>query len=170
MDLGRRHFVFVRAKQAEQLDNLTSEWRKVWAKIPEAKRDSRGAVESFAVDLHDACIFYVMRVAECGLRAIGRKLKVKLSSNRKNCPLADADWKSILDGLKAALTLAHQQPRGPKRTAQLKVYSDAAEYCLYLKELRNEVSHARKAYNQLEALNAICRVRDLMTLISGGLP
>ena len=169
-ELKLRRFAFVPTAKAITLDDAANEWKAVWDKLPSTQKDSRSAVECYALDPNDACLFHLMRVVEYGLRIIARKFKVALAHKGKNLPIEDAEWDKLITGIKQAIETARQQLRGPRRTAQLSLYSEVMDHCIYLKELRNAVSHTRKSYNDLEALNAIRQVRNFMVLVASGLP
>jgi hypothetical protein len=110
-----------------------------------------------------------MRTAEHGLRALARKLKVRLTSKGKNQPIELAEWNKVIDGIKVALDAASKLPHTVKRAGQLHFYSEAADHCLYMKELRNTVSHTRKSFDELEALASMGRVKSFMAFIANGL-
>lgn len=105
-----------------------------------------------------------------GLRSVARKVRVSLTHKGKAQPIEDADWDKIIIGIQNTVRTAHQLTHGPHRAAHLKIYSDVAERCLCLRELRNEVSHTRKSYDELEALGRIRQVRAFMLLVASGLP
>ncbi|HUO29986.1 MAG TPA: hypothetical protein VMU80_12270, partial [Bryobacteraceae bacterium] len=72
---------------------------------------------------------------------------------------------TVRDKLAASAKLSKNR----RRSARLKFYSNAAEHCLYLKELRNEASHTRGLYNAGEALGVMERVRAFMLFLAEGL-
>ena len=54
-------------------------------------------------------------------------------------------------------------PKGPKRQEKLELLSDAADHCVFMKDIwRNSVSHTRNPYKKSEAIAALDRVRDFM--------
>ena len=59
-----------------------------------------------------------------------------------------------------------QRPVGPKREAELQFFSSVADHCEYMKDIwRNELSHTRRWYKKEEALSAINRVKEFVTVI-----
>jgi len=58
--------------------------------------------------------------------------------------------------------------KGHKLNALLQFYSEAADHCLYLKELRNEISHTRTHFNGPEALGVMERIRAFMGVLERG--
>jgi hypothetical protein len=140
---------------------------QVYELFPEAEQDIRNAGTSIAVGLHDAAVFYLMRVAELGLRRLARRLHVRLTSKGKACPIEDATWDQLAKACKAKIEKAHQKPAGPSRRKQLALYSDAADHCLFMKDIwRNYNSHTQKAYKRFEAMGCFERVRDFMQFMT----
>lgn len=166
-ELHYRRFAFVPTARATVLDKVAHEWASIWDQIPASETDSRRAVECYALDQNTACVFHCMRISEHGLRALARKLRIKLTHKGKNQPIEFAEWDKIITEIQNKIAKARTLP---KRAAQLSFYSDASDHCLYMKELRNEVSHTRKHYNPGEALGTLQRVHAFMTFLARSLP
>lgn len=170
-DLCFRRFAYVPTSKAAIHDGFALAWESIWKKIPDAKEDSQRAVDCYALEQDTACVFHLMRVAEFGLRALAKKLRVKLTSKGQFCPLEFAEWEKVIITLKNQIDAARKLPAGPKRQAQLAFYSDAADHCTFMKDIwRNNVSHARQPYKDAEALAVLERVRDFMKFIAEHLP
>jgi hypothetical protein len=137
--------------------------------FPNAVPDIIEAGNCLAVELHTAAVFHLMRVSEYGLRSLAKAAGAELKDKGEHQPIEYAEQNKIIDAIKKKLSEAHPFPHGPKRSEQLVFYSEAAERFLYLKELRNEVSHPRKTYNSGEALGVLERVRGFMCLLARGL-
>jgi hypothetical protein len=135
----------------------------VYETFPGVRDDIIFAGQSMAADLHTAAVFYAMRAAEHGLKWIAKRLKVKLKDNNKPLPIDEATWQRIIDGINSKIRQARQKTKGPRTRNRLEMYATAAQHCDYMKDIwRNNVSHAHKTYNALEAENAVDRVRDFM--------
>ena len=105
-----------------------------------------------------------MRAAEHGLRMLARKLKVKLTHKGKTQPVEYADWEKVIAAIKDKITAARALPHGPKRQERLENLSDAADHCVFMKDIwRNNISHTRKPYTSAEAI-----APDLCTAIPRG--
>lgn len=167
-DLRFRRFAFVPTDKATKLDNIDKDWRDVQGRFPSARADIREAIECYALDCNTASVFHSMRIAERGLRALAKTLGVTTIGNQ-NHPLEFAEWGSILNALKGKLhSLQESKGRSHQKAASTKFYADAASQANYLNEIwRKEVSHARGQYNAPEALNALTRTHDFMTLLAG---
>ncbi len=166
-DLSQRRFAFVPTEKATKLDNIDKDWGDVQKHFAKAKDDIHDAIECYALDCNTACVFHSMRVAERGLRALAKTLGIT-NVGKQQHPLEFAEWGPILNALKGKLKDLQQSPgRGPKKAALTTFYADAASQADYLNEIwRKEVSHARGQYNAPEALNALMRTRDFMSLLS----
>ena len=137
----------------------------VWAEFETAREDMKRAVDAYATDDFTGCVFHLMRVTERGLRRLAKHLRVDLRGRH----IEYEDWGNLLKALDKKLAMLEQKRRGPKRAARVNFYSGAKDKCAYFNNLyRQEVSHARKGYDQNEALGALGQVRDFMqTLVQG---
>jgi hypothetical protein len=139
---------------------------KVFANFPKARDDIRAAGNCFATDNNTACVMHLMRVAERGMRALARRLKVRFKY-----PLDYADWgvviKQMLDKLEAKQKKIQALTRGSRKEAELRFYSGTIHQCDFLNDFwRVEAAHARRQYNSLEALNVLNHVRDFMQILA----
>ncbi len=118
-----------------------------------------------------ACIFHLMRAAEHGIRVLANKFAVELTDTGKLCPIEAATWDKIICAIKNSIDKSTRPlPKGSERTAQLALYSDAADHCTFMKDIwRNDLSHAGKPYLEPEALGAFNRVRDFMIFLANAL-
>jgi hypothetical protein len=166
-ELCFRRFAFVLSAKAEIHDRLGSDWNEIWTKFPEAKDDSKSAVDCYALEQNTACVFHLMRVAEIGLRAIAKNVGVRLTDKRKPMPVEYATWEKVLSAIKSKIDAAHTLPKGPRKSARLRFYSDAADQCAHFRDIwRNNVAHTRKPYNEGEAFGVMTRVREFMELLA----
>jgi hypothetical protein len=110
-----------------------------------------------AADLDTAAVFHLMLVAEFGLRALAKHLKVKIKRD-----LEYADWDEVIRGIQAKLD-SIKHPRGKKRQAELEFYRPLLSECSEFKDVwRNNIMHARRRYIHHEALGVFNRVSDFM--------
>jgi len=138
--------------------------------FPEAVSEIADAGICYAANLPTACVFHSMRISEHGLRALARRLRVKIAAKGKKCPLEYADWTAVLVSIDNKIKGIRQKPVGAKKNAELMFYSEAAAHCSRIKDIwRNEVSHTRTRYNSTEALAAMTRVAEFMELLASRL-
>jgi hypothetical protein len=117
-----------------------------------------------------ASVFHLMRAAEFGLRALARKLRVKITHKGKNCPIEYGDWEKVITEIKNKIASSRTLPAGSKRQAKLEFYSDAADHCVFMKDIwRNNVSHTRRTYSDPEALAVLSRVKGFMDFLFANL-
>jgi hypothetical protein len=140
---------------------------EVYLAFADARGDIRDAGKALAVDLNTAAVFHAMRVAEHGLKWLAKRLRVKLTANRKPTPITEATWNTLIVGVGNKLRTLRTKPASEKRREQLQQCARANDHCDYMRELwRNPVSHGHKAYNALEAENAMNRVREFMQFLA----
>ncbi len=121
------------------------------------------AANCYAAGRWTASVFHSMRVAEYGLRRLAKRLKIKISSKGKNCPLEYGDWNDVITAIRNKITEIRKLPRGPRRENEIKFYSSTADHCEYIRDIyRNEVSHTRRRYSKPESLSVLQRVRELV--------
>jgi hypothetical protein len=169
-DVKRYRYVQVMPDRFEYLSPMTVLGDKVYAAFPDARGDITDAGNCLALELHTAAVFHLIRVAEHGLRALAAKVGAKLKDKGKKQPVEFADWSKVLTGINNRIAAARiKLPKGPKLNALLLFYSEAADHCLYRKELRNEISHTRTVYNGPEASGVMERVRAFMMALEQGL-
>lgn len=166
-DLMKRFFIFADPKNVELFFSAEKgDWKDVFKAFPEIKTDVAGAHIARMVELDTASVFHMMRVAEFGLRRLA-KGRVKLTHKGKMMPIEFADWDKVITAMKNKIDKVRQTKIGHVRAARLEIYSDAADHCLYMKDIwRNNVSHNRKPYKASEALGVIERVRDFMRFVA----
>jgi hypothetical protein len=145
-------------------------WSDIISEVPGARHDVQEATFCYALERDSACVFHSMRVAEHGLRHLARKLKITLRDKGVVCPIELNDWEKIITGCNSKITEVRKLPKSSRRTNQLQYFSDAADHGTYMKDIwRNEVSHARKAYNAGEALGVFTRVHSFMEFLVKGM-
>jgi hypothetical protein len=168
-NLASRLFMFIPSDRARYFGDLTV-WPSSGKFDSSVQFDMMEAGTCYAAGRDTATVFHAMRVAEHGLRGLAKKLRIKLTHKQKNCPIEFADWEKIVTEIKNKIVSIRQLPTGQKRQTKLGFYSDAADHCLFMKDIwRNNVSHTRKPYKQSEALSVLERVRDFMKFIGENL-
>ena len=163
-DAMKRKFIAVPSKPYDYSDYVEKDdlfGSEVATAFPDTKPDVRDSGNCLAVGLYTASVFHLMRSAEHCLRFLAKRLKVTLTHRGSNHPIEYADWDKIITGCKNEITNARGLSHGAKRQAKLELYSDAADHCLFMKDIwRNNISHTRKPYIESEAMSVFERVRD----------
>jgi hypothetical protein len=127
--------------------------------FPSAKIEIKDAGNCLAADLNTAAIFHLMRVAEIGLRALARRLKVTI----KKIPLEYADWGKIIFEIEEKIKLKKPKSRGKKQSEALEFYHGAiGEFNAFKDVWRNNVMHTRKSYGEKEAIRVFNHVHGFM--------
>jgi hypothetical protein len=142
----------------------------VYNKIKEARQDLKDAGNCLAAGLYTACVFHLMRVAEHALRRLAKRVKPNLIHRGKPTPIEYETIEKICIAIDDKLKAAHTISAKPEKKRQLRLYADAAQHCLFMKDIwRNDVSHTGKPYIEAEALGAMDRVRDFAQFLARSL-
>jgi hypothetical protein len=160
------HIEHARQSIYDEIRSANGESARICAVFRRACKDYETSAFCLALDLNTASVFHSMRVAEYGLRALAKKVGVRLTDRGVIQPYEYAEWDKVLTGIKSEITNARALTKGPKRSAQLELLSDAAEHCVFMKDIwRNSVSHTREPYIFEEAHSAFLRVRGFMDFL-----
>jgi hypothetical protein len=163
--LFSRHFLIIDLDKVEFLRSgrrLLGE--KVLVAFPSAENDIENAAHCLSMNLNTAAVFHLMRVAELGMRALARHLKIKVKRNT----IDSAGWTEIIQDIKDVTAVRWgKRPKGKKArqkaTAFLKFCEVATNELNMFKEVwRNNVMHAGLPYNEHDAHGVYIHVRDFM--------
>jgi len=147
-----------------EVDDPKNHWLKIWEKFPAAKYDCKEAVYCYVLERHTACVFHSMRIAEFGLRALARRMKITLPKNRR---LEWAEWQQILRELHAKTETIASMKAGPVRDELLEFYRGAiGQFYGFKDEYRNFVMHNRKAYDEHQSASAMSQVKEFMNKLA----
>lgn len=166
IEIGQRYFAYIPSPNDKYFEKDKLFGDDVHRIFPDARDEIKDAGNCIAASLPSAAMFHLMRIAELGLRRFAKKLRVTLKHSGKKMPLEFGEWDNVITEIQNKIKASRALPRGPKRQKQLEFYSDAADHCLFMKDIwRNTVSHARKRYKESEAIAAMDRVREFMQFL-----
>lgn len=159
-ELESRVFLSISPKEARFWSADLSEWGETQHSFPLCSDKVESAGRCLAVGLPDACVFYLLSVAQDGIIALARHLQKDVN------PETD-DWKTIIDKIDAGV----QTKRASMSVADWKsvepFYAEAASDLKAMKNAwRNPTLHFRRAYQPAEAEKVYARVRDYMVHVS----
>jgi len=171
-NLNSRKFMFMPADQALRWQNTFQFGEK---KLLErfghrAVSEMLEAGNCYAAGRWTACVFHSIRVSEYALRKLAKKVGAKISDKGKPIPLEYGSWGKVISQIKNRLVGVDRLPLGPRKERKLKLYSDLADHCDFMKNIwRNESSHTRRLYEKPDALRLMARVRSLLQLLTAPL-
>lgn len=169
--LGKAQFAYIPPPNDKYFEQERLFGESVHSAFTEARADIKAAGNCFAMELYTACVFHLMRVAEFGLRAMAKRLKVTISDHGKNIPLEYGDWNKVIEGIENKLQPLRQTAKNVRRESRVNYYSDALERCSAMKDLyRNPVSHTRTTYNRGGAEDVMERVERFMQFLAQPVP
>jgi hypothetical protein len=164
------HFIQINSGLPGYINNNSLFGDEVLSNLPLASEDIKNSGNCLAVELPTAAVFHLMRVSEHGLRYLAKKLRATVKHNKSLCPLEYAEWDKVITAVKNKIEEKRKLPKGPQRQAKLEFFSEAADHCLFMKEIwRNNISHTRRPYTQTEAMSVFERVRDFMQFLAKGI-
>jgi hypothetical protein len=145
-DIGKFAFLWVDQDRRSFVDADALFGSEVKAAFPSAADDIREAGNCLAAECNTAAVFHLMRVSEHGLRAVARRLRVKLTHKGVKQPIEYADWNKVITAIQNEIISLRTLTSGPKQDRRLNFYSDIAEQAEYIKDIwRNRISHARRS-------------------------
>jgi hypothetical protein len=160
-ELEQKKFVFIPPEKAKYFKKIRAEalfGAYTSLRFMDAENDIRDAGNSLAANLYDAAAFYLMRVAETGLRELAKKLKISFSKT----PIGYAGWAVLVKAIDDKLSAKMPKARSKKQSAALKFKHDLLADFKAFEVARNEIMHGRSKYNEQEAIDLFNRVRDFM--------
>jgi hypothetical protein len=157
-DLRKRRFVRIEDSAGVYYENSELFGDLVSQRFPKAAYDIREAGTCHAAGCHTACVFHLMRVAEHGLRALAKRLKVP---RPKTFELKT--WEELIRNVEQKIDEIAKKPRTLRRAKDLEFYNAAAAQFRYFKNgWRNIVMHSRASYDEPRAMIVMVHVRDFM--------
>jgi len=162
----RGYFFYQYPRQkGQKLAAWKDDWKQTIAAFPATHREIFDAVDCYALGHNTASVFLSMRVAEHGLRALALERRVKLPKNKQ---VEWATWQEIIKALDDEIKqIGLTKKAGAAKDAALEFYSGArADLNGFKDEYRNQVSHVRAHYDDLQALRALNNVAAFMERIA----
>lgn len=174
VDFWKRRFVQVDPRLSSFLENDKLFGETVSRAFPSAVFDIREAGNCVAVDLGTASVFHLMRVVECGLRALCASLginRIRRSHKpnaQKYVPLAWAQWELMLNNAESKANKQMDKLGPGKRKQSLQeFYIPIFQYIRGFKDaFRNHIMHGRKSFTGKEAEAIGDNVDRFMSLLS----
>jgi hypothetical protein len=140
--------------------------------FPICRDDIVCAGNCIAVGLGTAAVFYLMRVAEMGLRSFARHLGlIRVVQNKKKAttiPMEYAQWEKILSQLGEKIdSKIDRMKAGPSKQKQQEFYYSALNEVSSFKDAwRNHVMHVRKTYSLEDAAAVTAHVGRFMASLA----
>ncbi len=184
-EMEARKFVYIPESQHAYFENNRLFGESVYENFKSARDDIENAGNCLAADLPTAAVFHLMRVAEFGMRALAKHLKVKITKQKREqkCPhckrvISDAGkpvttpveyamWDEVLKELKKKIVSLENAKKGPCRTENFRFYHGLLDDLQKFKNVdRNEIMHSRRSYGADEADVVFNSVKKFMVSLS----
>lgn len=122
----------------------------------------RDGVRCHVFGLYTASVYHSMAIAQVGLHALAKELKVELA-----CPIELAEWQKIIEKIEKKVEPERHTPRTTDKDDKLSFYSACAVQFRYFKDAwRNHVAHMREIYDEGQSFTICLHVRDFMEKLS----
>lgn len=156
-------FVFIPSANARYLEKHSLFGPEVKSAFPSARPEIKAAGNCIAADLNTAAVFHLMRVAEIGLRALARHLRVTIP----RLPLEYAEWGQIIQRINDKIALRIPKSRGRRKSEALQYYHGLLGELDAFKDVwRNNVMHTRESYDQDLAVKVYGHVNEFMNRLA----
>lgn len=165
--LGHEYFCHYRRDQGQELSLVDIDWSGAIGSFPSAEPEIRKGIDCLALDDYAGCVFHMCRVAEIGLRAIGRERGIR--KVRKRISIDWATWGEVLDALEPRIDEIGNKSRGPQKDAALKFYSTVRSDLRAVQSFRDHSMHFHDSYDAGQANSAKFRVKELMITLASKL-
>lgn len=157
-------FMFIPAAKAGYYKLPKKQFPKSWNAFPKARDDMADACKCYAINQNSACVFHCMGVAQVGLIALAKRLRVTVN-------LYVDMWNGIIIKIEEAIKKKHDAVSGSSVTTRTKsnwkkiepFYSEAIIDIRAMKDAwRNPTAHSRRQYDEDEAKKILAKVSDFM--------
>jgi hypothetical protein len=157
-DECNRHLVMLIEKDyaqyfsnAQFFDSQDANAKKVSLQFPDAAEDVAEAGKCLACSRSTACVMHLLRVMECGLKALAAKLGIPEQN----------DWGKYLSEIEKALE--RRMKSAGARTQEEQFYAEAhAMFDSVRRAWRNPTMHVAKTYTEERANEILIAVRSFM--------
>ncbi len=136
-----------------------TDWKDAIASFPSAKRNIFCAVDCYALEHNDACVFHCMLILERGLGALANDVELRFDVQQ---------WHIIIEEIEKKIrTISQSLPKGTPKSERMQFLSAAAKEFFYFKDAwRNHVAHGRGSYDEHQAASVLEHVRAFMNHLS----
>jgi hypothetical protein len=153
-------------ENAARLEAMPYEWKAVYDAFF-VEDEIKAGLDCFALSHFDGSVFYMMRVAENGLRALANERGVRLPKDK---PVEYGQWQEILTATDAKVKeIGRTVAPGPRKDEALAFYGTVlADFTVLKDKFRNKVMHVRLNFEATysDALEAIDVTKRVMTKLA----
>jgi len=161
-DLHKRVFLRLEDSSEDYYEQTKLFGDAVAERFPKGAYDINEAGSCLAAGRYTASVFHLMRVAEYGLRALAKKLKVKSPTTFEL-----KTWDELIREVERQIQAIIQKPKTRRRSKDLEFYNTVAPQFRYFKDgWRNLVMHTRTNYDEHQAISVMVHVREFMQLLA----
>jgi hypothetical protein len=167
--ISRECFFHYRRDKAIMLFRAEQEWSKIIEAFPSTKKEILCGIDAYGFENNVACVFHMSRVAEIGLRALGKERGIKVVKKKKPIPIEWVTWGDILAATDRKIQEIVAKPPGPQKDKALDFYKGLLSDLRTIQGFRDRTMHFREVYDPGETESAIFRTKDLMNRLASKL-
>jgi hypothetical protein len=136
-----------------------TDWKGAISSFSSAKRNIFCAVDCYALEHNDACVFHCMLILECGLRELANDVGLTFDVQQ---------WNEIIEQIESKIRQISQSlSKGMPKNERMQFLAEAAKEFFYFKDAwRNYVAHGRGNYDEHQAASVLDHVRVFMNHLS----
>ncbi len=160
-ELSETVFLSLTTREAGIYKLPRKDWSDTVTRFPSVIRDVEEAAKCLALGRNTACVFHLMRIAEGGLRTLGKALNDPTLDPRTN-----PTWDKILKRCDRELAKPHNE-RSPEWVTAAPFFATATANLRAIKDAwRNTTLHVDQHYDEEEAREIYGAVRAFMRHLS----
>jgi len=160
-ELKGKNFTYIPHAQLEFYEQEKPFGNEVFDNFKSARDEVKNAGNCIAADLYSGAVFYLMRVAEHGLRELAQNDPVKAVLSY---PIEWSGWQQMIDKIQSHKdNVIDPMPRGPAKDEEMAFFQTALIECNYFKDLwRNPSMHTRLNPTKDDARSVYTRTKVFM--------
>jgi hypothetical protein len=162
-------FFHYKVEDAKRIVSIDDDWKEAIGAFPSVKPEISAGIDCYATGNYVGCIFHMSRIAEIGLRSIGRERGISALKRKKKKPvlIEFATWKEVFDAIEPTLdNIRSTWPKGVIKDSALAFYGSVLSDLRHIQGFRDQTMHFRTSYDFGEAESVMFRVHSLMTTLA----
>lgn len=159
-DIKQEYFFHYSKDGANSIHTLPQKWGGIYQAFKASKPEIEAGVDCLALGHYTASVFYMCRVAEIGLRAIG--IERGVTTVKGSVPIEWGTWGQVFQAIEPKIEDIKLKPNGPQKDAALAFYQQVLADLRAMHSYRDPAMHFHSSYEIFDAQKAMFRTHTLM--------